>query len=245
MTINKHFYRRLHMWRRAPLFYGAKLRRAIFGVDRSWLVQDRDNFSPGSWQWLASTEQRYGGFKPAVAEGQNIGGDRMSPFFHGYGQTYEEFLRPFMAHRDRRLTLVEVGILNGSGLAIWCDLFPKARVIGLDINLANFEANRPTLEAAGAFTENKPELFQFDQLDEPGAKRVVNEVLGESKVDIAIDDGLHSMESIRITLNAMINHMADRFVYFIEDHFDTYDALASAYPQYRWSQRGEMTVLRR
>ena len=233
------------MWCRAPRFYAKRLRDRILGADQSWLGQPRDDFAPGTWQWLALTEQQYGGFKTAVAQGQNIGGDRMSPFFHGYGQTYEEFLKPFMAHREKRLTLIEVGILNGSGLAIWCDLFPNARVIGLDIDLANFAANRPMLEAAGAFSKNKPELFGFDQLDEPKAKRVLAEVLGETKVDMAIDDGLHSMESIRITLNAMIGHMAERFVYFIEDHFDTYDALASAYPQYRWSQRGEMTVLRR
>jgi len=234
----------MRIWRRAPRFYARKFRDKVLGADDCWLEQSRDNFIAGTWPWLALTEKRYGGFKHAVASGENIGGDRMSPFFHGYGVIYDEFLKPYLARRNDRLTLVEIGILNGSGLAIWCDLFPQARVIGLDINLDNFKANLPVLESAGAFGANKPELFEFDQLDAPRAKKVLNEVLGNTKVDIAIDDGLHSMESIRITLDAMSSHMADRFVYFIEDHFDTFDALAASYPQYRWSQRGEMTIVR-
>ena len=243
--MGKFWQRRLRIWRRAPLLYARRLRDKLFGQDTSWLQRSRDYYPVGSWQWLALTEKQYGGFKHAVARGEYIGGDRMSPSFHGYGFTYEEFLKSASARRHEPLTLVEIGILNGSGLAIWCDLFPKARVIGLDINLENFKANLPMLESAGAFAANKPELFEFDQLDYPRAKKVLDEVLGETKVDIAIDDGLHSMESIRITLDAMSSHMAENFVYFIEDHFDTFDVLAASYPQYRWSQRSEMTVVRR
>jgi hypothetical protein len=168
----------------------------------------------------------------------------MSPFYHRYGSTYEEFLGSVLPRRLEPLTVVEVGILNGSGLAIWCDLFPSARVIGLDIDLRNFEANRATLEAAGAFSANRPELHQLDQLDPPKAREVISTVLGGTKVDVAIDDGCHSSESIRITFDALIPHMADSFVYFVEDNFDTYDLLAHQWPQYQWAQRDEMVVAR-
>ncbi len=230
------------MWRRAPAFYAKKLRRRIIGVENSWLCKERSAFSPGSWQWLALTEKHYGGFKVGSASGANRGGDRMSPYFHGYGETYEEFLKPILARLEERLTVVEVGILNGSGLAIWCDLFPNARVVGLDIDLSNFELNRPALEAAGAFRLNKPELYEFDQLDAGKAERISREVLGEAKVDVVIDDGCHSMDSIKITFAALVPHLADGFVYFIEDNFDTYDFLASRYSKFRWAQRGEMVI---
>ena len=62
------------------------------------------------------------------------------------------------------LIIAEFGILKGTGLAIWCDLFPDARVIGLDIDLGHFEENRSTLERRGAFKQNKPELHEYDQL---------------------------------------------------------------------------------
>jgi hypothetical protein len=240
--MNALFLRRLRMWRRAPAFYAKKLRGRMLGMDDSWLSKERSDFSPGSWQWLALTEKHYGGFKVGSASGANRGGDRMSPYFHGYGETYEEFLKPLVARREERLTVVEVGILNGSGLAIWCDLFPNARVVGLDIDLSNFEANHAALEAAGAFRINQPELHDFDQLDAAKAVRILQEVLGNTKVDLAIDDGFHSIDSIKITFAALVSHMASQFVYFIEDNFDTYDGLASGYSKFRWAQRGEMVI---
>jgi len=244
MCMNKYFIRRLKIYKRAPKFLLKKLKWKIFGIEKFWLRKSRDHHAPGSWEWLALTESRYGGFKIGMATGENQGGDRMSPFYHGYGESYEEFLKPFFLIREERLTLVEVGILNGSGLAIWCDLFPNARVIGLDLDLSNFQRNRPFLESQGAFSKNKPELFEFDQLDLPKAGNILRDVLGDTKVDIAIDDGCHTIESIKITFEALKPHLNRNFVYFVEDNFETYDALAHQYREYRWFQRGEMVVFR-
>jgi hypothetical protein len=130
-------------------------------------------------------------------------------------------------------------------LAIWCDLFPNARVIGLDLDLSNFERNRPFLESKGGFAKNSPELFEFDQLDLPKARAILQNVLGGSKVDIAIDDGCHSIESIEITLSALLPHMAKSFVYFVEDNFDTFDVLAHKHPSYCWCQQGEIVVFKK
>lgn len=243
--MKKLHLRRLRIWRRAPSFFAGKLRDKVFGADQSWMTKRREDFPVGSWQWLALTEMHYGGFQVGMASKSNRGGDRMSPLFHRYGVAYQEFLQPLLARRNAPLTLVEVGILNGSGLAIWCDLFPKARVIGLDIDLNNFKANRASLEAAGAFSSNRPELHEFDQLDRGKAERILGEALGDTEVDVAIDDGCHSIESIKITFEAMMPHMAERFVYFIEDNFDTYDVLAPYNRSLRWAQRGEMTVATR
>lgn len=239
---------RIKIARRAPGFYFSNQWRRIFGSDESWKQRSRDDYAVGSWQWLALSELQYGGYKPGVASDDNRGGDRMSPFdgqfCHGYGFSYAEFLKPLIPRRMARLTLVEIGILNGSGLAIWCDLFPNARVIGLDLDLRNFEKNRSFLESKGALSKNSPELFEFNQLDLPKARNILRDVLGDDKVDIAIDDGCHSIESIKITFDALKPHLNRNFVYFIEDNFETYDALAHQHREYRWSQRGEMVVLR-
>ena len=238
------FIRRLKIAYRAPKFFLKKIRWRIFGIDNSWLRRSRDDFPIGSWEWLALTESRYGGFKTGSATGENRGGDRMSPFFHGYGETYAEFLKPLFANQKERITLVEVGILNGSGLAIWCDLFPNARIIGLDLDLRNFNKNRAFLESHGAFSKNTPELFEFDQLDLPKARTILRDVLGDAKVDIAIDDGCHSIESIEITLEAILPHMANSFVYFVEDNFDTFDGLAHKHTNFHWCQQGEIVVFK-
>ena len=167
----------------------------------------------------------------------------MSPHYHGYGRCYAKYLKPFItAPVSERLTLVEVGILNGNGLAIWCDLFPDARVVGLDIDLSNFQANRKNLEQMGAFQKNVPEVYYFDQLDLIKAGDVLRNILGEGRIAIAIDDGCHSIESIKITYEAIRPLLAKNFVYFIEDNYDTYDHLAHRHREYYWTTRGEITV---
>ena len=168
----------------------------------------------------------------------------MSPCFHNYGRSYSEFLMPVLADVDADFTVVEVGILNGSGLAIWCDLFPKARVIGMDLNLSNFEENRAGLEALGAFQQNTPELYTIDQLDRSVAEKAFRDALGEDKVDVFIDDGHHSLESIEITFEGIKPYLAKGFVGFIEDNFDTYDHLAHHHRDCWWTTRGELTVVK-
>lgn len=243
--MNANFTRRLKRWRRAPLYALQKFSRRVFGARDFWSQKQRDDFPKGSWQWLALTELKYGGVKHGVSSGINIGGDRMSPAFHGYGKVYEKYLAKFLRKPGKPFTLVEIGILNGSGLAIWCDLFPEGRIIGLDINLDNYRANRAFLEGEGAFRGNEPELFEFNQLDRKLASEVMGKVLSGRKADVVIDDGCHSLESIEITFDAAAPHLASECVYFIEDNFDAYDLLAPKHPSFKWSQYDEMVVARR
>lgn len=64
-----------------------------------------------------------------LSRGGMIGGDRM--LHHGYADDYAEFLAPFLG-TDPPPVVAEFGILRGTGLAIWCDLFPRSRVLGLE-----------------------------------------------------------------------------------------------------------------
>jgi hypothetical protein len=221
----------MRSWMRSPGFYIQKARDRLLGIDSSFYQSERDLYPPGSFEWLALTEKLYGGLQQTEVD---RGGDRMSPRLHNYGRCYAEFLKPFLDIFDR-LTLVEVGILKGTGLAIWCDLFPTARVIGLDIDLSNFQGNRKTLEQLGAFKKNAPELYSFDQLNATKAQTVLKEALQNGRVDIAIDDGCHSIESIEITFDAIKPFLAKRFAYFIEDNFDTYDCVARRHREFYWT----------
>lgn len=240
----KHTKRRIRSWLRSPQYYLRKGKERVFGVNATFLDNPRERYAAGTAEWLAITESMYGGLQVGgVVTKANRGGDRMSPLYHAYGRSYAEFLRPFLQKSPERLTLAEVGILNGNGLAIWCDLFPTARVIGFDINIANFQGNKPQLEALGAFSRNTPEVHEFDQLDHGKAITTLRRVLSETKLDVVIDDGCHSIESIEITFRALHAFLAKDFVYFIEDNFDSYDHLAHKYPDYRWTSHGELTIV--
>jgi hypothetical protein len=241
----KYTMRHLRSWMRSPRHYFNKTKTKLFGIDADFFNNNkRESYPIGSMEWLALTEMLYGGLQiGGVNSKTNQGGDRMSPHHHGYGECYQEFLRPFISPiPPQQLTLVEVGILNGSGLAIWCDLFPNARIIGFDIDLSNFHANRQNLIRKGAFRKNQPEVHSFDQLDAAKTQNVLRDILRSNRVDIVIDDGCHSKESVEIKFGQMQPYLANKFVYFIEDNFDTYDWLAHRYREFYWATRGEIAV---
>lgn len=210
----------------------------------------------GSEEWLVAAEMKYGGHVTkverrsvstadprggaALRRGGMTGGDRM--FHHGYAAVYAEHLAPFLGRRFDPLTLIETGILRGSGLAVWSELFPRADIIGLDIDLSHTRGNLPDLKARGAFPTREPELHVFDQFLD-GQQRM-GEILGARKIDIFIDDGFHSDETILNTYRAAEPFLAESFVYFVEDNDQVAPLLAAACPGRTVIACGEMTVVK-
>jgi hypothetical protein len=91
-----------------------------------------------------------------------------NPRVHNYAPTYAENL----PDTDSQIVIVELGILRGVGLAVWCDLFPNARVIGLDVDLSHFSENEANLRKRGAFQQNSPSVFEFDELAPDAPERL-------------------------------------------------------------------------
>lgn len=226
------------------------LRRArALGRERFYTAR---NFAPGSKGWLIQRELLYGGLVTDVprlrvspmdprsttelATGGMIGGDRM--LRHGYAPVYEKYLRTFIG--DPGLTLAEFGILKGSGLAIWCDLFPQARCIGFDIDLGHTENNMPFLRSRGAFGANTPELHQYDQFVD--GTEFLAELLPDG-VDIVIDDGLHALETIVTTFKSVQPYLAKRFVYFVEDYPGLLNDSGNLFDAYDSQEYGQLTVI--
>jgi hypothetical protein len=207
----------------------------------------------GSSDWLIKAEVMRGGLVTDVARnkvspldartpqelafGGMTGGDRM--LHHGYAPVYARFLRPFLGKKGLRVA--EFGVLKGTGLAIWCDLFPDARVLGLDIDPAHFEANRMDLLRRGAFQKNSPEVFSYDQLID-GTGRLTEILRGET-LDIVIDDGLHSVNSIVTTWRSVRPHLSSSFVYFIEDYPGLLERCGAEFSGFESASFGMMTVI--
>jgi hypothetical protein len=209
--------------------------------------------TPGTSDWLIRSEVAYGGLISGVARrkvspldhrslaelafGGMTGGDRM--LHHGYAEIYAHYLMAFLDTRS--LALAEFGILTGTGLAIWCDLFPTARVLGLDIDPTYFNANRATLVRSGAFARNVPEVHEYDQLVDGGDR--LAEILAGKTLDIVIDDGLHSLDAIVRTWQSVRPHLSQRFVYFIEDYDGLLDQCGADFLGFECSSFGMMTVI--
>jgi hypothetical protein len=170
---------------------------------------------------LVELEQHFGGrhrmkrvhvspHQPGVAHPCMQGGDRMGKP-HRYAARYAKALTPF--HQRSDLVIMEIGILRGTGLAIWSKVFPDADLIGLDITLQNFD--RDGLKAKGAFEHKTPELHTLDQFTVTADD--IARILAGRKTHIVMDDGCHHASAIRRTFRAIEPYLADSFAYFIED----------------------------
>lgn len=205
-------------------------------------------------EWLVQTENRYGGVQKGVprktvspldprtskelGQGGMIGGDRMS--VHGFAPSYAEHLLSFV-RSGQRVVLIEAGILKGTGLALWSDLFPSGRIIGLDIDLSHVRENLPELKSRGAFRGGNPELCEYDQFVDESEK--VRRLLGGERIDIYIDDGFHSDQSILQSFASVQPFLAKRCVCFIEDNANVWWMLQERYPQYTVQRKGMLTIL--
>lgn len=211
-----------------------------------------DKWLPTLCAKLCALEMKYGGVQIVPAQvssphGGDVplgykqrGGDRMA--MNQYVETYAKILPRFESLSP--MVVVEIGILRGAGLAMWCDLFPKARVIGLDIAPRYFRSGEQTLRSLGAFQHNKPEIHQFDELA-PDAPARLAKIMGDATANLVIDDALHYNEAIAGMFRMMQPHLANRFSYFIEDNTTVHTQLRRDYPQYRWLSVGGLSVAQR
>lgn len=207
---------------------------------------------------LESIEQRFGGchrnvprrkvssFDPRgpreIERGGMRGGDRM--LVNGYASHYAQYLLPMVERQGRGMVIVELGILRGAGLAMLCEIFPRAaRIIGLDVDCSHFRENMPALEELGAFRKRKPEVYDFDELA-PHAAQQLQVILAGDQVDVFIHDALHYSGVITNTLAYAQQHFAQQFRCFVEDNDGVASYLAHAYgSRFAVAPHGRLTVL--
>lgn len=239
--LDRRIRRKLEKWN----FERLSNRYRSYGPDRQFPI-----LSP---EWLIHREILYGGLQKKVrrnlvsphdprtpaelATSGMSGGDRM--LHHGYAGTYSENLARF--DRERRLTIAEFGILRGNGLAIWCDLFPNSRVMGFDIDVAHFENNRKNLIDRGAFSANVPEIYRYDQYER--SERLLASILAGATVDICMDDGCHTDEAILLTMESVMPHLSEKFVYIVEDNDRVHEKIERRYPKLSVESHGKLTVV--
>lgn len=222
-------------------------------VQAKYYQHQLPNADVGGKSWLIGCELKYGGIQKGVPRkkvsphdkrtqvqlqtGGMIGGDRM--LHHGYAGMYAKYLKKYVG-RDN-LVFAEIGILKGNGLAMWCDLFKSARILGFDIDLSHTLNNVDNLKALGAFKNNQPELNEFDQYADNN--EFLANLLNGQKINICIDDGCHTDEAILSTLHSVLPHLAKDAVYIVEDNRYVHKQIAEQFPMFDIEHKGLLTVL--
>jgi hypothetical protein len=216
-----------------------------------YYFRNRDLDDLNDEEFLQYLEIKFGGYITDVEatigdesviqldKGKHTGGDRMNVFFHDYSRYYSKYLNRI---RNKKIVLVEVGILRGTGLAIWESYFSQLTLYGLDYDLGNVRNNMDYLKKCGAFSKAEPKLIFYDQF--ANNYRQLKQEFNELKLDVIIDDAFHSDKTAISTFKELMPYFAEEFVYFIEDNKTAYLKLRKEFPNYSYDYNGnELTVI--
>lgn len=118
-----------------------------------------------------------------------------------YFNVYERYLSKFV---NTEATVVEVGIYSGGSLGMWAHYFgPKSKIVGIDIE-----------PACRNYARENISVVIGDQADRQFWKEFKT---ATPLVDVLIDDGGHTPEQMKITLEEMLPHLRPGGVFITED----------------------------
>ena len=118
---------------------------------------------------------------------------------HDYLRHYEFF---FADYRDRAINLIEIGVMGGNSLKLWKWYFPRAHIVGIDIETRCLR-----------FREERVDVLIGSQAD--GA--FLKAVCAQYPPTIVIDDGSHMAEHIVTTFETVFPLVAPGGLYVVED----------------------------
>jgi len=147
------------------------------------------------------------------ADHGDCGGDRMSTS-HGYAPIYAKYMTPMLEKGDAATVVAEIGILKGTGLAMWSKFFPESQIFGFDLNTSSYYGNVEKMRSVG-FKDGRVKVTHMDQMQ--NNTNLLQSVFGDLRPHIVVEDGYHSPEAGEWTFFSMKPYLAQKFVYFIED----------------------------
>ncbi len=128
---------------------------------------------------------------------------------HRYTPHYQRHLEHL---RGEEFTLLELGVggytrsLGGASLKMWKWFFPKAHVVGLDV------------EDKTALSGGRITVVQGDQTDEA----LLTALMAEHRPKVVIDDGSHVPAHVRASFGVLFPLLPDDGIYAIEDTQTSY-----------------------
>ena len=177
----------------------------------AWLVQTERHFAPDGIVLYHDEEQV---LDPRFTWKAWRGSDRMALDANAYATPYSKLLR---TNDYSPSSILEIGILNGSGLAVWSAAFPEAKLFGIDLSCRPVMENLPGLMDRGAFKRGAPKLLEMD-VRRPDGRRIQQFIDSAGTLDLVIDDGPHTHEAIERMIFSLSPYLSPSFLYIIEDN---------------------------
>ena len=133
----------------------------------------------------------------------NLGQYETDKAASGYFNYYDLIMATLI---DQEIKLLEIGILKGGSLLLWCDYFPQGTIVGIDKKLP--EDFKPG---------DRVHTFEGNQMDVQFLSNVANKVAPDG-FDIIIDDASHIGELTKISFWHLFDrHLKPGGYFVIED----------------------------
>jgi len=145
------------------------------------------------------------------AIGLHFGTDKSSRH-HDYLNFYDGV---FAGLRQQKLTILEIGVLNGASLRTWAEYFPNARIVGCDID-----------PMARRWATDRIEV---EYMDQSNLEDLVRVAVKDGPFDIIIEDGSHLWEHQTTTLRTLFPFVRPGGFYVVEDLQTNYGEFATDY----------------
>lgn len=125
---------------------------------------------------------------------------------HSYLPLYQKLL---LSKKETAKNVLEVGIYNGGSIKLWSDFFTNANVYGLDImNINNVWEG----------IKNNERIILYTSTDAYNNDFFITHFLDKNiKFDFMLDDGPHSLESMKQFIKLYSQIMTDDGILIIED----------------------------
>lgn len=135
--------------------------------------------------------------------GKIYGTDKINEWHSFAGKNYLDIYSMYLGPlKDRKMTMLEIGIRNGASLRTFRDFFQKGQILGLDINPET------------SFKENRITTYIGSQ----NSNEVINKIFEENpEINVVIDDGSHINELIIESFNLIFSRLQNGGFYIIED----------------------------
>ena len=125
---------------------------------------------------------------------------------HSYLPLYQHLL---ISKKETAKNVLEVGICNGGSIKLWSDFFTNATVYGLDIMSIN---------NVWEGIKNNKKIILHTSTDAYNANFFITNFLNKNiKFDFMLDDGPHSLESMKTFIKLYSQIMTDDGILIIED----------------------------
>lgn len=149
---------------------------------------------------------------PVTSHGVRAACDRWATdkgtLHHRYDRFYWRYLPPRSAARTA--VIGEIGLLGGSSVAVWRELYPDAWIVGLDRNIGAVHKSYHTAE--------RTIVLEGDQGIRADVRRMAAAVpAGYAGFDVVIDDGSHWPQHQLFSLGVLWPAVVPGGTYIVED----------------------------